>query len=360
MKIAVLGSSATGDVLGGLLSQLGESVVLIDTNEPHVTAVQSQGLWIEGAAIGHIHVTPTAQLRMTERPDLCLLSTEIQDIMPKLQENKQFLQDVPVITLQDNPHAAEQAAQILGKRYILSVAALFGATLRPGVVNYPVTGALLVGEPFESTGFAESIVALLSKIMPTTYVDYIHGAQWTKLVTNVHLSLAAVTSLTAREVADHPNLRPLAALLMKEATDVIKTANIQLVSLPGLPPVNKIVSVLHMPAPVDEMIPRMLSRVERDLFAAEIVVNDLRREGEIAIEYINGEIVQLGKKVGLLAPYNDAVVKIFQHVTSTKQHMSPQELLNTIDAEVRNARLGGSRLAEAVPTNDFYSQEVIM
>jgi 2-dehydropantoate 2-reductase len=359
MKIAVLGSSATADVLGGLLSQIGESVVLVDTNEPHVTAVQAQGLWIEGV-VGHIHVTPQAQLRMTERPDMCLLGTEIQDIMPKLQEDKQYLQDVPVVTLQDSPHAAELAAQVLGKRYILSVATLFGATMRPGVVNYPVAGALLVGEPFESTGFAESIVALLNKIMPTTYVDSIHGAQWTKLVTSVHLSLAAVTSLTARDIAEHPSLRPLSALLMKEATDVLRTANIQLISLPGLPPVNKIVSVLHMPAPVDEMIPRMLSRIERDLFAAEIVVADLKREGEIAIEYINGEIVQLGKKVGLLAPYNDAVVKIFQHVASTRQYMSPQELLNTVEAEVRSARLGGSRLTETAPIDDRYSQELVL
>jgi hypothetical protein len=108
------------------------------------------------------------------------------------------------------------------------------------------------------------------------------------------------------------------------------------------------------------MIPRMLSRIERDLFAAEIVVADLKREGEIAIEYINGEIVQLGKKVGLLAPYNDAVVKIFQHVASTRQYMSPQELLNTVEAEVRSARLGGFRLTETAPIDDRYSQELVL
>lgn len=358
MKIAVLGSSAIGNVLGGLLSQLGENVVLIDTNESHVTAVQSQGLWIEGA-VGHLHVTPQAQLRMTERPDICIVSTDMQDIMPKLSECKAYLQDVPIITLQDNPHAAELAAQIMGKKYILSITALFGANLRPGHITYPVTGALLLGEPFESTGFAESIQALLNKIMPTTYVDSIHGAQWTKLITNVHLSLAAVTDLSARDIAEHPGLRPLSVILMKESTDVLKTANIQLTSLPGLPPVNKIVSVLHMPAPVNEMIPRMLSRVDRELFAAELLVTDLKREGEIAIGYLNGEIVELGKKVGLLAPYNDAVVKIFQYVVSTKQHMSPQELLNTVDAEVRNARLG-PRLAEATPIDDNYSQEMVL
>lgn len=287
-------------------------------------------------APGHIHVTPDAQVRMTERPDICLLSTEVQDIMPVLQENKAFLSEVPVVTLQDSPHAAELAASVLGKRYILSAAPLFGATLRPGRVTYPIAGALFVGEPFDSTGFAESVVALFSRIMPTTYVDNINGAQWTKLITNVHLSLAAATDLTARQAAEHPVLRSLSAELMKEATDVIRTAGIQLTSLPGLPPVNKIVSVLHMPPPVSEMIPRMLSRVERDMFVAELLVAELKREGQIAVEYINGEIVQLGRQVGLRALYNEAVVNIIQQVAATKQHVMPQQLLETVESRVHD------------------------
>jgi 2-dehydropantoate 2-reductase len=336
MKIAVLGSSAEGDVIGGLLSQIGESVVLIDNNELHVTAVSQQGLWVEGA-LGHLHVEPNAQLQMTERPDICFLSTEVQDIMPVLHECKQFLSEVPVITLQDSPHAAEAVASVLGKKYILSVATLFGATIRPGHVSYPIAGALLVGEPFDSTGFAESVVALLNKIMPTTYVDSIHGAQWTRLVTEVHHSLAAATDLTAKQAAEHPDLRAIAVMLMKEATDVIRTANIQLVSLPGLPPVNKIISVLHMPPPVSELIPRMLSKIDRDMVSAELLVAKLKQEGEIAVEFVNGEIVQLGKQCGLAAPYNDVMVRIIQQIAQTGQRFSPQQLMELVETNVRPA-----------------------
>lgn len=334
MKIAVLGDSAEGDILGGLLSQIGESVTLIDKNEIHVTAVNQQGLWIDGV-VGRLHVTLQAQIQMTERPDICFLSTEIQDIMPTLHECKQFLSEVPVITLQDSPRAAEEVATVLEKRYILSVATLFGATIRPGHVSYPIAGALLVGEPFDSTGFAESVVALLSRIMPTAYVDSIHGALWTRLVTEVHHSLAAATGLTAKEAAEHPNLRPLSVVLMKEATDVIRAANIQLVSLPGLPPVNKIISVLHMPPPVSELIPRMLSKIDRDMVSAELLVIKLKHEGEIAVEYVNGEIVQLGKRCGLTAPYNQMMVDIIQQIAKSGQRFSPQQLMDVIETNVR-------------------------
>jgi 2-dehydropantoate 2-reductase len=334
MKIAVVGSGARGNVLGGLLAQAGEFVTLIDPDLSHVTAVEAQGLWIDGA-IGHLHVAVRAQPKMTERPDVCLLCTPIQDIMPTLQEYKPLLNNVPVVTLQDSPHAAELAASVLGKQYILSAVALFSARLQPGRVSYPVAGSLLIGEPFDSTGFAESLVAMFNRVIQTMYVDNIHGAQWTKLITTLHLGLAAATGLSAEQAAEHPVLRPLAVSVMKEATDVTNTAGIQLQSLPELPPVNKMVSVLHMPLPTSEMIPRLLSRVQRDMLEAADLVARLGHEGEIVVEYINGEVAQLGRQIGLLAPYNEAVVKIIQELAKTGQRLTPEQLLETIEVDTR-------------------------
>ena len=335
MKIAVLGTNAAGNVLGGLLAQAGEIVTLVDSDELHVAAVEAQGLWIDGVA-GRSHVAVRAQTNMTERPDVCLLSTTIQDIMPTLQQSKSFLSNVPVVTLQDTPHAADLAASVLGKQYILSAIALFGAKVQPGHVSYPVAGSLLIGEPFDSTGFAESLVAMLNRVIPTFYLDNIHGAQWTKLITMLHHGLAAATGMTAEEVADHPTLRPLSVSIMKEATDVTKAAGIQLQSLPELPPVNKMVSVLHMPLPASEMIPRLLSRVRRDVLEAADIVEKLRQEGQIAIEYINGEIAQLGRQVGLIAPYNEAVVKVVNQIAANGQQLTPQEVADIIAMEVRS------------------------
>lgn len=334
MKIAVLGGSATGNVLGGLLAKAGEVVTLIDSNGAHVTAVEAQGLWIDGV-FGRLHVAVRAQPKMTERPDVCLLSTPIQDIMPVLQESKAFLSNVPIVTLQDSPHAAELAASILGKQYILSAVVLFGARLQPGHVSYPVAGSLLIGEPFDSTGFAESLVTMLNHVIPTLYVDNIHGAQWTKLITMLHHGLAAATGMTAEQAAEHPTLGPLSVSIMKEATDVTKAAGIQLQSLPELPPVNKMVSVLHMPLPASEMIPRLLSRVKRDMVAASDIIAQLRQDGQLASEYINGEVTQLGRQVGLIASYNEAIVKIVNQVAASGQQLSPGELSDKIMAEVR-------------------------
>lgn len=129
--------------------------------------------------------------------------------------------------------------------------------------NYPVTGSILLGEPFESTGFAESVVSILGTVIPTTYVDNIRGAHWTRLITSPHHGFAAATGLTVTEAAENPVLRVLSVDVMKEAPDLMQQKGIQLLSLPELSPVNNIVSILHMPSPVSDIIPRMLSKIRR-------------------------------------------------------------------------------------------------
>jgi ketopantoate reductase len=225
----------------------------------------------------------------------------------------------------------------MGKQYILSAAVLFGASVRAGRVLYPVSGSLLVGEPYDSTGFAESIVALLNGVIPTMYVDNIHGAQWTRLITSLHHGLAAATGLTATQAADDPTLRALSVMVMKEAADLTKQKGIQLQSLPELPPVNKIVSVLHMPPPVSDMIPRLLSRIGREEAAAELIIDDLKHEGSVVIDYLNGEIVQLGQELSASAPYNNTVVRIIKELSNTGKTLTPKLLLQTVEAELQSS-----------------------
>ena len=334
MRITVLGNGAAGNLIGGLLSLKGEVVTLICADELHLNAVNSQGLWIEGIT-GHLNAKLQAATQMSERPDICLLNMPVQDIVPILTSYKELLQDVPVITLQNSPRAAEYAASVVGKQYILGAAVLFGANVTPGHVRYPVVGAMLVGEPFDSTGFAEAAVELLNSVVPTMYVDNIHGAHWSRLITSIHHGLAAATGLTAAQASEHPTLRPLAVKVMMEAADITNQKGIMLQSLPDFPPINKIISVLHMPSPVSDMIPRMLSRIQREEVASELLIRDLKQDGQTIVDFLNGEIILLGQELGLRTPYNTVVARIVKQVAGTKQVLAPELLLATVEDEVR-------------------------
>lgn len=46
MKIGIIGAGAIGSLYGAVLSESGQDVFLIDTNEGHVNAVNQNGLTI--------------------------------------------------------------------------------------------------------------------------------------------------------------------------------------------------------------------------------------------------------------------------------------------------------------------------
>ncbi|HUB93294.1 MAG TPA: 2-dehydropantoate 2-reductase N-terminal domain-containing protein [Verrucomicrobiae bacterium] len=336
MRIAVLGDGSIGNLIGGLLAEIGESVFIVSNDDMHINAITNQGLWIEGAT-GRSNAKLQAGRQLTTRPDILLLNTPIAGITSSLTTYQALLQDVPVLTLQNSPRAADYAASVLGTQYILSAAVLFGATVTAGHINYPVEGSMLVGEPFESTGFAEPIVTLLNSVVPTIYVDNIRGAHWTRLITSLHHGFAAATGQTAAQAAEDTTLRTLSVDVMKEAADLTQQKGIQLLSLPELPPINKIISILHMPSPVSDIIPRMLSKIGREEFAAELIVSGLLREGGSIVDHLNGEIIQLSKELGVHAPYNSTVVKVIKDIANTGKLLTPTQLLATVEAEALSA-----------------------
>ncbi len=346
MHIVILGDAAVGNLIGGLLAVAGESVFIVSNDPSHISAITEQGLWIESAA-GRVNAKLQAGRQLTERPDVLLLNTGISEIVPTLTTYQPLLRDVPIVTLQNSPRAADYAAVVLGKQYILSAAVLFGATISAGHVNYPVAGSLLIGEPFESTGIAESIVALLNGVIPTMYVDNIRGAHWTRLITSLHHGFAAAIGLTAAQAAEDSTLRALSVDVMKEAADLTQQKGIQLLSLPELPPVNKIVSILHMPSPVSDIIPRMLSKISREEFVAELIVSSLLHEGSSIIDHLNGEIIQLGQELGARTPYNSTVVKVIKGVTSTGKLLTPAQLVSAIEVETRPITSEAVRTSQA-------------
>lgn len=330
MRIVVIGNGVAGNVIGGLLALRGEAVTLICSDNLSMAATNSQGLWLESIT-GHQNTSIRTAVQLTERPDICLLNMPIQEVKPTLENYKDLLQGVPVITLQNSPRAADYAASVLGRQYIISAAVLLKINARKGHMQYPMAGALLVGEPFDSTGFTESAIALLSNVIQTTYIDNIYGIQWARLITSLHHGLAAATGLTVTQLSEHPTLNSVSVKIIQEAMDITKEKGIVLQSLPDLPPIKKIISVLHMPSPISDMVPLLLSRSEREKAGAELLIYGLQQEGQIAVDFLNGEIIQLGQELGIRTPYNSAITKIVKHIAESKQTLTPEKVITTIE-----------------------------
>jgi 2-dehydropantoate 2-reductase len=325
-KIAVVGAGAIGSVLGGLLARAGEDVTLF-ARKAHAEAINRNGLLVDGI-LGKFTVDVKAAETLHFRPDVVLLAVKIQDVEKACQEIKLHVEGVPVVTLQNGIVSDEIAASILGKEKIISCVVCFNARfLEPGRVTYGSRGTLLVGKAFGENGTrVAEISAIFNKAIKTQVRDNIRGARWTKLFMNILAnSLNAMTGLSPGEYMEYAGLRKIGVLILKEAFDVVERANIKLEALPEFP-VLIFRAFIKAPLPIASMLLRLVAQSRRDTDAVTSTLQSIRRGKPTEIDYLNGEIVKLGRKIGIPTPYNSKVVELVREVEKTHEFHSPLDL----------------------------------
>jgi 2-dehydropantoate 2-reductase len=330
MRVAVIGAGAVGSVVGGLLARAGEEVTLVG-RRAHVDAVNRDGLRIDGA-LGALRVRVGAAERLDVRPELALLAMKTQGVAAAARELAPRLAGVPVVTMQNGVRSDGLVADVLGRDHLLSCVVLFGATfLEPGRVTYAPPGSLVLGVPFGPLDErARTVAALLARAVPTRLSDDIAAAHWAKLVVNQNNALPAVTGLSIQEVNRRPALRRLSVLLMREALAAIAAAGIGLASLPRLP-APAVKAMLRTPMPVASRLLGLLSRSLGSTPALGSTLQSVRRGEKTEIDYLNGEVVALGRRTGTPTPCNAAVVDLVHRVEETGRFLTEAEVTAATD-----------------------------
>jgi 2-dehydropantoate 2-reductase len=326
-KISVVGAGAIGSVLGGLLARAGEDIILI-ARKTHVEAINRNGLFVDGV-LGKFTIRVKATERLNFRPDIVLLAVKTQDVAEACQAIRPYVEDVPIVTLQNGIRSDEIAASMLGKENIIGGVVLFNARfLEPGHVTYGSEGTLLIGEVFGENGArVEEIRSILNRVIKTEICNNIRGARWTKLLMNVMgNSLDAMTGLSLGACMKHPGLRRTGVLILKEALEVIEKADIELEALPEVP-VFAFKTLIKSPLPVASGILGLMMGSKTYADTITSTLQSIRRGRPTEIEYLNGEIVKLGKKVGVATPYNSKVMELVREVEKTHRFYLPDDLV---------------------------------
>jgi len=328
MKIAVIGAGAIGSVIGGLSSKAGEDVTLIG-RKPHVDAINRNGLILEGES-GKTVIQIKAAENLDFKPDLALLTVEAQDVVSSVTKVHVFLSGAQVVTLQNGVQSDDQVAGLLGKENIISSVVIFnGQFLEPGKVLYSIPFskiALLIGEPFGNKGnLLQSLSALFNKAIATDISEDIRAAHWTKLLWNLQTAIPGVTGLSYQESYQYPQIRKLVIKLTKEGLKVIERAGIKTVDVPGFP-LEPLKTMVRVPLSISSS---MIKDIAKSLGKQPILGSTLQsiKRGKITeVDYLNGEIVNLGKKMGIPTPVNSLIVELVHQVETTGKFLTIDEL----------------------------------
>lgn len=326
-EIAVIGAGAIGSLVGGLLAHYGYRVVLVGRRD-HVAAINRNRLHIDGVA-GTFDVNIRAVEALDFQPDLTLITVKNQDVAAACWAIKPYMGAGPVVMMQNGVSGIETAAAVFGRNHIIGCTLMLNARfLSPGCVTYANQAPIVIGR---TVGPNDEAVAqlqlLLGQVAATTISSDIRGVQWTKLMINaVSNSLDGMTGLNFNTCLQHPEMRRIAVLILKEAICLMNHAHIRPAPIPGLP-LAFFRFVPRLPTPIAMQLFKLVARAKTSGEIKTSTLQSLLKRQATEIDYLNGEFVRLGQSLGMPAPMNTKVVELIHAIERCGKFYAPSELI---------------------------------
>jgi 2-dehydropantoate 2-reductase len=292
MRFVVHGAGAVGGVLGGLLHEAGHDVVLVARGD-HLAAIRDRGLRVASPAgvrdvpVPAVSSPGEVDWRSGDVVVLAVKSDATPSALPALAAAAP--PETPLVCLQNG--VANEPAALRWFAPVYGVCVMMPAAhLEPGVVEQhcaPTPGILDLGR--FPTGVDDRASAVAAAFRAAGFVSEprpdIMRWKYRKLLLNLGNAVEAVCGQDA-------GAEELAELVRREGEEVLATAGIDLVS-----------------EQVDEE--RRAGILQFGLIDGRARGGGsswqslARRTGTIEADYLNGEIVQLGRLHGMLTPANE-------------------------------------------------------
>jgi 2-dehydropantoate 2-reductase len=296
MKICMLGSGALGSALGGVLTEGGNDVWLIDAWAGHVDAMNSRGLTLRDGGVDRtVKVKASTSAEGIGPADLVIVLVKSYHTREAIEKAGAIIgPDTAVMSLQNGLGHEEILADVVGRQRVLA-----GKTYAGGVMLAP--GHVISGTKDKHTYIGEldggvtdrvtRIADALSRAgLVTTVSTNIMGTMWDKLLINVATgALAGITRLPYGGLYTVPEVKQCALAAVAEGIAVAKALGVKLTS--DNPEDAWTLASAGLPA---EFKTSMLQSIEKGA-ATEI-------------DFINGSVVRWGARANVPTPVNQTLV----------------------------------------------------
>src|SRR5438445_9082188 len=324
--VAVYGAGAIGSLVGARLQEAGSNVQLFG-REDQVNAIRANGLLVKGLEGSHVVRVPAATT-LDGSPDVILLTVKSQDVRGACRDIAVQHSDSTVVTMQNGVRSDREAADLLGRARIVGCVLNISATyLEPGVVEQNTREFFQVGAPFpESAARLDAVMALLSPVLRTALVPDIARARWTKLMANLNNAIMAITGLPIGKALRHPGLTRLSIATIREG---VRTAQLGGFGLDQSRRARTFRLMSTLPMSLSYLIfgRRLAGNFPPDSRYGPSTLQSFQRHSSSELDYLNGEIVTLGDRIGRPTPFNAGLLEQGRAVFASGRHLSPKQLL---------------------------------
>jgi 2-dehydropantoate 2-reductase len=300
VKIAIVGTGAMGSVYAGLLGRAGHEVWAIDVWPEHMNAIASSGLSVTGASGSYV----VEGLKVGLLPDdagscdLWVIATKAQQVDEVAARIAPLLRpDSVVMAFQNGLGSGERVARHIPKEHILlGIAEGFGSSIPgPGHVHHEGMRMIRIGEM--EGGMTERLRGIeqawrAAGFNVKAFAD-VNLMIWEKFLCNVTLSApCAVFDVTVGELMANSESWAVALGCTMEAYRVGVTKGVRFTFDDPQRYVTEFAAT----------IPNASPSMRLDHLA--------HKASEVDV--INGQVVELSRELGLVAPYNETLCAILR------------------------------------------------
>lgn len=315
-RVLIVGAGGIGGVAAARLIQAGHTVCVSTTNADIERTLSERGLRVIGDRPMHV---PTVRTHATpdERFDWIVLCTQPPSVeaaaraaLPHLATDGHFL-------VLQNGLCETRVGQLVGDDRVLGVIVTWGASMHgPGVVEQTAKGAMTIGRP---NGLIDAPVFeaanLLAAIAPTHTTSNLLGARMSKLALNCAVSsIGTIAGETLGPLLLVPRYRRLGLEVISEVVAVARARAIKLERVAGTMDLGWLALTDAERAGTSRL---SLAAKHAVIGAVGLRYRGLRssmlaaieRGRPPAVDFLNGEVVELGRRAGVPTPNNQAIVR---------------------------------------------------
>lgn len=290
MKIIILGAGAIGSLYGAKLSKIND--VTLISRKKHVDRINKGGLKVTGEENRVYKLKAKTSINKIENDTLIILTSKVTGSQKAIKPILNLIKkDTIILCLQNGLRSEEIVKEIVGdKCLVLRAITAVGATfLKSGEVQFNNLSYTKIEKSSVSQKLVDNFneCGLKANVSKNLKEDI-----WKKLIINCVLNpTSAILRIDNGATADE-KLNPLKTAILNECLKVADKEGVD-VGIDSIETINKAIKGS-----------KNLSSMHQDLLKGK----------KTEIDYLNGVVVELGKKYGIKCPVNEGLVMIIKGI----------------------------------------------
>ena len=315
-SIVIAGAGAIGNYLGVQLHEAGFNVTFLGSTRI-VSDEKQFGLTLEYPDNSQDIFSPTALLFTTDarccsRADLVIITVKSLATQTLIEQIKPHIHShTTLLTLQNGiSNAAVLKAAFPGNVVCGGMVTFNVIEKAPSIFHLTTHGKVYLEKCSPSLLPVFQRAAMVAKEH-----DNMESVLWSKVLLNLINPLNALSGLSLKQNLSDRQFRLQWAACMREGLAVLESAGIKPAKVTSLP-MRFLPFMVSLPNWIYLFLARNMT--DMDATAKSSMAQDLQRGQATEIDFISGELIRLGKKVGVATPENDkvcAAVKLVEKLT---------------------------------------------